>query len=164
MRRHLHLLLLLLALVPSAAYADDTPIVPRGISLAAARIESRVRSLACDVGVLPGRGVYDWGCAPPENRVLLAHAYAAFRPLSRAYDRGQLTRGRLLVVRGTDGKRHRYRLAWARVVPRSMVWRHHDGWEWAYGATSRPSVTLITCRGRHSERRLVVRFVLVPSS
>ena len=160
------LLLLMLTLAVCAPVTATDPIaperiIPRVISLPVARIDARVQRIACGVGVLPGRGVYDWRCADPSNRVLLAHAYAAFAPLSRAYDRGLLTRGRRLYVRDQGGRLRVYRLAWARVVWRSMLYRGRGGIFWAYGETARPSVTLITCRGARSTHRLVVRFVLV---
>ena len=168
MRRLLFLLLVVLTTPLPAAGAEpivESPVVPRSIRFPAAGISARVHRIACGVAVLPGRGVYDWRCADPSNRVLLSHAYAGFRPLSRAYDAGRLTRGRPIVVRAADGRRLVYRLAYARVVPRSMVYRGRDGWAWAYGPTPRPSLTLITCRGRFSTHRLVVRFVLAtPSS
>lgn len=152
-----------LCVAAPAAAADPVtpdPVIPRAMTLPVAGIRARVHRLACGVAVLPGRGIYDWRCADPSNRVLLAHAYAAFRPLSRAYDRGALTRGRSLVIRDHLGRRVVYRLAYARVVPKSMVYKGRDGWSWAYGPTARPSLTLITCRGARSTHRLVVRFVL----
>lgn len=143
---------------PPVAAADLGVIVPRRIELSAAGINARVHPLRCGIERLPDGRIYDWRCAPSSNRVLLAHAYAAFRPLSRAYDRGALRRGRLLVVTDAHGHRHRYRLAWARVVPSSMVYRGLDAWFWAFTSTARPAMTLITCRGARSQSRLVVRF------
>jgi hypothetical protein len=158
--RPLLLLLLVLTISLPAAAASPVP-APRRIELRVAGVDARVRPLACGIARLPDGRVYDWRCTDVSNRVLLAHAWGAFHALSRAYDRGVLTRGRILRVTGRDGVVRRYRLRWTRVMTRDFTIRGVSWWERAFGPTVVPSITLVTCRGATSDRRLVVRFELV---
>ena len=160
--RPLLLLLLVLTISLPAAAASPVP-APRRIELRVAGVDARVRPLACGIARLPDGRVYDWRCTDVSNRVLLAHAWGAFHALSRAYDRGVLTRGRILRVTGRDGVVRRYRLRWTRVMTRDFTIRGVSWWGRAFGPTAVPSITLVTCRGATSNRRLVVRFELVPS-
>jgi hypothetical protein len=109
-------------------------------------------------------GIYRWGCAGANNRYLLGHAFASFRPLHDfVAARGVRAGTRALVgmpvfVRGAGGALERYRVTWARVAPVDAWGRTGDTWAW--NATDEPSLTFQTCFGARSEYRIIVRAVL----
>ncbi len=109
-------------------------------------------------------GIYRWGCAGANNRYLLGHAFASFRPLHDfVAARGVRAGTRALVgmsvfVRGAGGAVERYRVTWARVAPVDTWGRTGDTWAW--NATDEPALTFQTCFGARSEYRIIVRAVL----
>lgn len=105
---------------------------------------------ACGSSRPLGSGLYRWGCAGRNNVYLLAHAWAAFKPLHDAYIRGRLRKGMAVVHADARGRITTYRVRFWRVV--SPI-----GAGWAYAPQSRPSMTLQTCVGARSQYRLVVR-------
>jgi hypothetical protein len=100
-----------------------------------------------------GSGIYRWGCAGRNNIYLLAHAWAAFKPLHDAYVLGRLRKGMAVVHADARGRITTYRVRFWRVV--SPV-----GASWAYAPQSRRSMTLQTCVGSRSQYRLVVRLTV----
>jgi hypothetical protein len=103
---------------------------------------------------VPGLGVYRWGCAGGNNTYLLAHAFAAFKPLHDAYVHGRLERGMKAIYADASGRVRTYAVVWWRLTT------PYNG-AFAYAGQSQPSVTLQTCVGARSEYRLIVRLVAV---
>ncbi len=60
--------------------------------------------------------VYRWGCAGHDNVYLFAHAGGPFAGLHGVYVRGRLRRGMTVTYADGEGRVHRYRVAWWRVV------------------------------------------------
>ena len=102
----------------------------------------------------PGLGVYRWGCAGRNNTYLLAHAFAAFKPLHDAYVRGRLRKGMKAIYADGSGRVHTYVVIWWRLTT-------PDNGAFAYASLSQPSMTLQTCVGSYSQYRLIVRLVRV---
>lgn len=133
---------------------------------ASGRVEmtGSVFNWGCRGGELGGR-VYRWGCAGSNNRYLMGHAYASFEPLHdfvRARGVTAGTRalvGKTIVLRTPEGTIRRYEVTWAKVA--SVAYWGRTGHTWAWGPTTRPSITFQTCFGSRSEYRLIVRAVLV---
>ncbi|HET7026140.1 MAG TPA: sortase [Candidatus Limnocylindrales bacterium] len=117
-------------------------------------INHSVASFPCSRTTPPGLGVYRWGCAGANNVYLLAHAYAAFKPLHDAYVRGRLRTGMKVMYADAAGRVRTYAISWWRLTT-------PDKGGFAYAAQSRPSMTLQTCVGAHSEYRLIVRLTEV---
>jgi hypothetical protein len=117
-------------------------------------ISRAVAWFPCSRSTEPGLAVYRWGCAGSGNVYLFAHAYAAFEPLHDAYVSGRLRRGMTVVYADGAGHVHTYAIAWWRLTT-------PDRGGFAYAAQSRPSLTLQTCVGAHSQYRLIVRFVRI---
>ena len=68
---------------------------------------------------------------------------------------GRLRKGLKVIYADGAGHVHTYSVIWWRVVrPTTSV-------SWAWASLSRPSMTLQTCLGSHSEYRLMVRLVRV---
>jgi hypothetical protein len=102
----------------------------------------------------PGLGVYRWGCAGRNNTYLLAHAFAAFKPLHDAYVQGRLRKGMKAIYADGSGRVHTYVVIWWRLTT-------PDNGAFAYASLSQPSMTLQTCVGSYSQYRLIVRLVRV---
>ena len=113
-----------------------------------------VASFPCSRTTPPGLGVYRSGCAGANNVYLLAHAYAAFKPLHDAYVRGRLRIGMKVMYADASGRVRTYAISWWRLTT-------PDKGGFAYAAQSRPSMTLQTCVGARSEYRLIVRLTEV---
>lgn len=118
-------------------------------------IDRPVHPFPCERRRPPGDLVYAWGCAGEGNAYLLGHAHSVFRPLHDAYVEGRLRLGMRAWHAGPDGRLREYRVAWWRVV------RPVAGATWAWGGQEAPVLTLQTCVGADSERRLVVRLLAV---
>jgi hypothetical protein len=108
----------------------------------------------CGAASAPGLGLYRWGCAGANNIYLLAHAYTSFRTLHDAYVNGRLRTGMRATYADGAGEVRTYAVVWWRLTT-------PDRGGFAYAAQSRPSMTLQTCVGAHSEYRLIVRLVAV---
>ena len=121
----------------------------------ALRINRSVSSFPCSRSRPPDNYVYRWGCAGRNNIYLLGHAYSVFKPLHDAYVNGRLRKGLKVVYADGAGRVHTYSVIWWRVV------RPTTSASWAWAALARPSMTLQTCLGSHSEYRLMVRLVRV---
>jgi hypothetical protein len=119
------------------------------------RINRSVRSFPCSRSRPPDNYVYRWGCAGRNNIYLLGHAYSVFKPLHDAYVGGRLRKGLKVIYADGAGRVHTYSVIWWRVV------RPTTSASWAWAAQSRPSMTLQTCLGAHSEYRLMVRLVRI---
>ena len=122
-------------------------------------LEKRVYDWGCRGGTIPDL-VLRWGCAGRNNLYLLGHAASVFNPVGGAYREGRLEAGRLATWTH-DGVTQTYKVAWARLVPRSYVWNGMTGDEWAWNETVRPAISLQTCWGSSSAYRLIVRLYLV---
>ena len=119
------------------------------------RINRSVSSFPCSRSRPPDNYVYRWGCAGRNNIYLLGHAYSVFKPLHDAYVSGRLRKGLKVIYADGAGHVHTYSVIWWRVV------RPTTSASWAWASLARPSMTLQTCLGSHSEYRLMVRLVRV---
>jgi hypothetical protein len=123
-----------------------------------------VYNWGCRGGQL-GLAIYRWGCAGANNRYLMSHAYAEFKPLYdfvRARGAGAGSRalvGKRVHLRVPSGEVLTFEVAWARVA--SVSYWGGTGHLWAWNATEVPSITFQTCYGARSEYRIIVRAVLV---
>ncbi|TAK01033.1 MAG: sortase [Chloroflexota bacterium] len=111
-----------------------------------------VETFACSRSTPPANQVYRWGCAGANNVYIFGHAWGVMKPLHDAYVSGRLEVGMTALY--ADGKGHvrTYRVTEFRVVTPDQV-------DWAIAAQSAPSMTLQTCVGANSDRRLLVRLV-----
>jgi hypothetical protein len=155
--------------VPRAAGSGQRPPTRAASTLAAATayrgrnhvwipsldISRSVQSFPCSRSRPPDAGVYRWGCAGRRNVYLMSHAWSTFRPLHDAYVRGRLRDGLRVWYADRAGRVHRYRVIWWRVTAPTT------GASWAWAAQGRPSMTLQTCVGANSQKRLFVRLVRV---
>jgi sortase (surface protein transpeptidase) len=142
---------------PAPKPAPQTGPVYRGrnhLWIPALGINRSVGFYYCGNPNAPGLGVYRWGCAGRNNTYLLAHAYAAFKPLHDAYVRGRLKRGMKAIYADASGRVRTYAIVWWRLTT-------PENGAFAYAAQSRPSMTLQTCVGSRSQYRLIVRLVAV---
>jgi sortase (surface protein transpeptidase) len=131
-------------------------------SYPAAGIKRTFRKYNCRWDVLP-RGLYEWKCRNDmngSNRLILAHAYDALKPMMVAQQKHRLKVGQKATL--TVGRKtSTYRVEWIRVVPKSGVYKGKDAPVWAYGNTKYRAITLWTCYGSKSQSRLVVRLRLI---
>ena len=118
-------------------------------------INRSISSFACTRSRPPDNYIYRWGCAGTNNVYLLGHAYSVFKPLHDAYVGGRLKKGMKVVYADGKGRVRTYAVIWWKVTPPTT------SASWAWAAQSRPSMTLQTCLGAHSEYRLMVRLVAV---
>jgi hypothetical protein len=118
-------------------------------------INRSVASFPCSRSRPPDNYMYRWGCAGRNNVYLLGHAYSAFKPLHDAYVGGRLRKGMKVIYADGSGHVRTYAVIWWKVT------RPTTSASWAWAALSRPSMTLQTCVGAHSEFRLIVRLVAV---
>jgi hypothetical protein len=118
-------------------------------------IDRTVHLFPCPRERPPDDFVYAWGCAGANNVYLMGHAHSVFKPLHDAYVRDRLSDDLRVVYADGSGIFHVYRIAWWRVT------RPTPDAAWAWAPQDRPSMTLQTCVGRTSERRLMVRLVEV---
>jgi hypothetical protein len=118
-------------------------------------INRSVKAFPCSRSRPPDAGVYRWGCAGRNNIYLLSHAWSTFKPLHDAYVRGRLHKGLKVAYADGTARVHTYAVSWWRVVAPTTAA------SWAWASLSRPSMTLQTCVGSHSEYRLMVRLVRV---
>jgi hypothetical protein len=118
-------------------------------------IDKRVYRFPCSRAEEPGNVVYRWGCAGRNNVYLMGHAANVFAGLNRAYYTGKLRPGLKVYYADSAGIVRTYEVRWWKVVyPTPDV-------DWAWASLPRPSMTLQTCIGKHSEQRLMVRLVQV---
>ncbi len=141
-----------------AAQAATYPILGT-FAFPVAGLKRSVYDWGCRGGTIPHL-VLRWGCAGSNNLYLLGHASSVFDPIHNAYRDGRLTAG-ALATWTHNGVKQTYRVAWARIVPASYVWKGQTGDKWAWNATSRRAITLQTCWGTASAYRLIVRLYLV---
>jgi hypothetical protein len=118
-------------------------------------IDKHIYSFPCSRATKPGNVVYRWGCAGRNNVYLLGHAANVFSGLNRAYYDGRLKVGVKVWYADATGKVRTYAVRFWKVV------RPTPDAAWAWASLSRPSMTLQTCLGAHSEYRLMVRLVQV---
>ena len=118
-------------------------------------INRSISSFPCSRSRPPDNYMYRWGCAGRNNVYLLGHAYSAFKPLHDAYVGGRLRKGMKVMYADGSGHVRTYAVIWWKVT------RPTTSASWAWAALSRPSMTLQTCVGAHSEFRLIVRLVAV---
>jgi multidrug efflux pump subunit AcrA (membrane-fusion protein) len=111
-----------------------------------------VSSFPCSRSEPPANQVYRWGCAGTNNVYLFGHAWGVMKPLHDAYVAGNLGLGLKVVYADGKGRVRTYRVTEIRVVTPDQV-------DWAIAAQAKPSMTLQTCVGARSERRLLVRLV-----
>ena len=111
-----------------------------------------VSAFPCSRSEPPANTVYRWGCAGTNNVYLFGHAWGVMKPLHDAYVSGNLKLGMKVVYADGDGRVRTYRVTAIKVVTPDKV-------DWAIAAQSTPSMTLQTCVGAKSERRLLVRLV-----
>jgi hypothetical protein len=118
-------------------------------------INRSISSFACTRSRPPDNYIYRWGCAGTNNVYLLGHAFSVFKPLHDAYVGGRLKKGMKVFYADGNGRVRTYAVIWWKVTaPTTSA-------SWAWAAQSRPSMTLQTCLGAHSEYRLMVRLVAV---
>ncbi|HEX5591223.1 MAG TPA: sortase [Candidatus Limnocylindrales bacterium] len=115
-------------------------------------VSRSVEGFSCSRSTPPGNVVYRWGCAGTNNVYLFGHAWGVMKPLHDAYVSGRLKAGMAVVYADGKGRVRTYRVTEIRVVTPDQV-------DWAIAAQSRPSMTLQTCVGKNSEKRLLVRLV-----
>ena len=121
----------------------------------ALRIDDPVYWFPCSRSRPPGNVVYRWGCAGRNNVYLFGHAANVFSGLNRAYYERRLRVGLRVQYTDSAGRLRTYAVRWWKVVyPTTAA-------SWAWASLSRPSMTLQTCVGGRSEKRLIVRLVQV---
>jgi hypothetical protein len=118
-------------------------------------INKSIQSFPCSRTRPPDAGVYRWGCAGRNNVYLLSHAWSTFKPLHDAYVRGRLSKGMKVHYADGSGTVRTYSVIWWKVTAPTTAAK------WAWASLDRPSMTLQTCVGAHSEYRLMVRLVRV---
>ncbi|MEO7664190.1 MAG: sortase, partial [Candidatus Limnocylindrales bacterium] len=111
-----------------------------------------VSSFSCTRSAPPVNLVYRWGCAGSNNVYLFGHAWGVMKPLHDGYLAGKVKKGMIVVYADGRGRIHRFKVTEIRIVT-------PDNIGWAIAAQSRTSMTLQTCLGARSERRLLVRLV-----
>jgi sortase (surface protein transpeptidase) len=112
-----------------------------------------VSGFACSRSTPPANKVYRWGCAGKNNVYLFGHAWGVMKPLHDGYLNGKVKKGMKVVFADAKGHVHTYRVTEIRVVTPDQV-------SWAIAAQKVPSMTLQTCLGANSEKRLLVRLVI----
>jgi sortase (surface protein transpeptidase) len=115
-------------------------------------VSRAVESFSCTRSTPPANRIYRWGCAGRNNVYLFGHAWGVMKPLHDAYVSGRLKLGMKVVYADGKGRVRTYRVTAIRVVTPDKV-------DWAIAAQSKPSMTLQTCVGANSDRRLLVRLV-----
>lgn len=111
-----------------------------------------VSTFPCSRSEPPANRIYRWGCAGTNNVYLFGHAWGVMKPLHDAYVSGRLKLGTTVAYADGNGRVRTYRVTEIRVISPSQV-------ESAIAAQSRPSMTLQTCVGADSAKRLLVRLV-----
>jgi sortase (surface protein transpeptidase) len=115
-------------------------------------VSRSVETFACTRSTPPANQVYRWGCAGKNNAYIFGHAWGVMKPLHDAYVSGRLKVGMTAVYADGKGRVRTYRVTEIRVVTPDKV-------DWAIAAQALPSMTLQTCVGAKSDRRLLVRLV-----
>jgi len=115
-------------------------------------VSRSVEAFACSRSAPPANVIYRWGCAGTNNVYLFGHAWGVMKPLHDAYVAGKLKVGMTAVYADGKGRVRTFRVTEIRVVTPDKV-------DWAIAAQSVPSMTLQTCVGAKSDRRLLVRLV-----
>jgi sortase (surface protein transpeptidase) len=115
-------------------------------------VSRSVSSFACTRSEPPANHVYRWGCAGKNNVYLFGHAWGVMKPLHDAYYSGALKKGMVVVYADGNGRVRSYKVTEIRIVTPDKV-------DWAIAAQATPSMTLQTCIGPLSDKRLLVRLV-----
>lgn len=115
-------------------------------------VSRAVETFACTRSSPPANRVYRWGCAGTNNVYLFGHAWGVMKPLHDAYVQGRLHAGMTVLYADDAGRVRTYRVTEYRVVTPDQA-------SWAIAAQPVPSMTLQTCIGAKSDRRLLVRLV-----
>ncbi|MEW5990659.1 MAG: sortase [Chloroflexota bacterium] len=115
-------------------------------------VSRSVETFACTRSTPPANRIYRWGCAGTNNVYIFGHAWGVMKPLHDAYVSGEVKVGMTAVYADGKGRVRTYRVTEIRVVTPDKV-------DWAIAAQAVPSMTLQTCVGANSERRLLVRLV-----
>ena len=111
-----------------------------------------VETFACTRKTPPANRVYRWGCAGENNVYLFGHAWGVMKPLHDGYVAGRVKIGMVAKFADATGKVRTYRVTAIRVVTPDQV-------AWAIASQPVASMTLQTCLGANSDRRLLVRLV-----
>jgi hypothetical protein len=126
----------------------------------------RIKGIGLDVPVyrwgcsgsnLPNRALR-WGCSGRNNQFLVGHAYGVFHPYYLAYKYHRFKTGMTATFTKPSGAVTKYRLVWVRLVPKSYIWKGQTGDVWAWGPTSKVSITMQTCWGATNKYRIVTRW------
>lgn len=111
-----------------------------------------VETFTCTRKTPPANRVYRWGCAGKNNVYLFGHAWGVMKPLHDGYVAGRVKIGMVAKFADATGKVRTYRVTAIRVVTPDQV-------AWAIASQPVASMTLQTCVGANSDRRLLVRLV-----
>lgn len=111
-----------------------------------------VETFACTRKTPPANRVYRWGCAGKNNIYLFGHAWGVMKPLHDGYVAGRVKIGMVAKFADATGKVRTYRVTAIRIVTPDQV-------DWAIASQPVTSMTLQTCIGAKSDRRLLVRLV-----
>jgi hypothetical protein len=141
------------------ARADTYPYLGTLSLPVAGGLTEKVYDWGCRGGRIPDI-VLRWDCAGSRNTYLLGHAASVFDPVADAYRSGRLKAGKLATWT-RDGVTRTFKVRWVRLVRQDYVWKGRTGDEWAWNATNQESITLQTCWGADSDRRLIVRMIRI---
>lgn len=111
-----------------------------------------IETFACTRKTPPANRVYRWGCAGKNNVYLFGHAWGVMKPLHDGYVAGRVKIGMVAKYADATGKVRTYRVTAIRIVTPDKV-------DWAIASQPVASMTLQTCIGANSDRRLLVRLV-----
>ena len=111
-----------------------------------------VETFACTRKTPPANRVYRWGCAGKNNVYLFGHAWGVMKPLHDGYVAGRVKIGMVAKFADATGVVRTYRVTAIRIVTPDQV-------AWAIASQPVASMTLQTCIGANSDRRLLVRLV-----
>jgi hypothetical protein len=138
--------------------ADPSALTRLGtLKIRAIGLSVTVYQWSCTDKAVPNRALR-WRCSGANNQFIFGHAYGVFHPYYLAWPRHLLKPGIVAVYTDRYGRVTRYKLVWARKVPKSYIWNDLTGEQWAFNATARPSITLQTCWGATNLYRIITRF------
>lgn len=111
-----------------------------------------VETFACTRKTPPANRVYRWGCAGKNNIYLFGHAWGVMKPFHDGYLAGRVKVGMVAKFADATGTVRTYRVTAIRIVTPGLV-------AWAIASQPVASMTIQTCIGARSDRRLLVRLV-----
>lgn len=111
-----------------------------------------IETFSCTRKTPPANRVYRWGCAGTNNVYLFGHAWGVMKPLHDGYVAGRVKVGMVAKYADANGRVRTYRVTAIRIVTPDQV-------AWAIASQPVASMTLQTCIGANSDRRLLVRLV-----